>query len=58
MGLILKKKAEESHRKVLKPHNTNITVANVSITTDNSFEEIIPYYHEFSDTKISQDIRS
>ena len=54
-----RKKAEESHREVLKqtqnlPANTG---ASVMSSSDASFDEMIPFYHEFSDTKISQEIR-
>jgi len=57
-----RKKAEESHREILKPQNLNKQITNKSISItmplDSSFDEAIPFYHEFSDTKISQEIRN
>lgn len=50
-----RKKADESHKEVLKS-NSSLTNVNTSMT-ESSFDEDIPIYHEFSDTKISQDIR-
>ena len=57
----MQKRAEESHREILKPLSGNvITVAHVQQPTNNeiNIDEAIPYYHEFSDTKLSQEIRS
>jgi len=43
-----KKKAEESHREILKPIHAN----KENIDVENSLDELIPMYHEFSDTKV------
>ncbi|RMZ98531.1 hypothetical protein BpHYR1_046341 [Brachionus plicatilis] len=53
------KKAEESHRQILKPLNSNSAneTENSSPDKDETFDECIPFYHEYSDTKISQEIR-
>lgn len=50
-----RKKADESHKEILKTNNSIVNVNKGLIET--SFDEDIPLYHEFNDTKVSQDIR-
>ena len=48
--------AEESHRVILKP-NDSLCKTVTEQQVEASFDEDIPVYHEFSDTKLSQDLR-
>ncbi len=48
--------AEESHSAILKPNYSVCNIPNEQ-QVETSFDEDIPVYHEFSDTKLSQDLR-
>ena len=63
-----RKKADESHRQVLKPMQNTMTASSVhavppldgktTVPDANSIEDCIPFYHEFSDSKQYSDMRA